>query len=208
MKKICAIISGGEFAPLDNIKNADFIIACDKGYEYAKMIGITPDLIIGDFDSFPDKLPSGIKTVTLPCEKDETDTMAAVNYAVDNGFSEIHLFCALGGRLDHLLGNLQTAAYAVKSGAFVKIFDICNEIYVFSNSRIAIPKKDGFSISLIALTDTCENVSISGSKYPLKNAILTNVSTLGISNEWVNDITVSVGDGVLAVVMSKMGEQK
>ena len=208
MKKICAIISGGEFAPLDSINSADFIIACDKGYEYAKTNGITPDLIIGDFDSFSGELPSEIKTITLPCEKDETDTMTAVKYAVNNGFSEIHLFCGLGGRLDHLLGNLQTAAFAAKAKVFVKIFDTENEIYVFSNSQISIPKKDGFSISLISLTDKCENVSISGGKYPLKNAVLTNISTLGISNEWVNSITVSAGDGILAVVMSKMGEKK
>ncbi|MBR4721160.1 MAG: thiamine diphosphokinase [Clostridia bacterium] len=206
MKKICAIISGGEFAPLENIENADFVIVCDKGYEYAKMSGITPDLIVGDFDSFSGELPKEITTVTLPCEKDETDTMAAVKYAVDSGFSEIQLFCALGGRLDHLLGNLQTAAYAAKSGVFVKIADRENESYVFSNSKISIPKKDGFSLSLISLTDKCENVSILGGKYTLDNAVLTNASTLGISNEWVNDITVSVGDGVLAVVISKMGE--
>lgn len=204
MKKTCAIISGGEFAPLDKAKKADFIIACDKGLEYANLCGIAPDLIIGDFDSFLGNLPSDIPKITLPQEKDETDTMAAMKYAVEKEFEEILLFCALGGRLDHLLGNLQTAAYAAKAGVFVKIFDNKNEIYIFSNSKISIPKKDGFSISLIALTDKCENVSISGGKYTLKNAVLTNMSTLGISNEWIDDITVTVEEGVLAVVMSEM----
>lgn len=204
MSKICAIISGGESAPLTDINTADFIIVCDKGYEYAKKEGVIPDLFIGDFDSFADEVPKDISKVTLPCEKDETDTMAAIKYAAESGFDKILLFCALGGRLDHLLGNLQTAVYAVKAGLSVKICDADNEIYVFSNSLITVPKKDGFSISLISLTDKCENVSVSGGKYTLKNATLTNASTLGISNEWIDDITVSTGDGVLAVVMSKM----
>lgn len=207
MDKVCAIISGGEFAPLSDIERADFIIACDKGYEYAKNNGIVPHLFIGDFDSFSGKTPSGLPTVTLPCEKDETDTMAAIKCAVSKGFTEILLFCALGGRLDHLLGNLGAAAYAAKAGLTVKIKDFENEIYVFSNSKIIIPKKDGFSISLISLTDNCEGVSISGGKYPLQNAVLTNVSTLGISNEWIDDITVTVKTGVLAIVMSKIKEK-
>jgi len=204
MDKICAIISGGEFSSFDGIENADFIIACDKGYEHAKSQNITPSLIIGDFDSFSGALPSEIKRITLPCEKDETDTMAAINYATSQGFNKILLLCALGGRLDHLLGNLQSAAYAAKNGATVKIKDAENEIYVFSNSEILLPKKDNFSISVISLTDRCENVSISGGKYTATNAVLTNTSTLGISNEWVDDITVSAGDGVLAIVMSKI----
>lgn len=207
MDKICAIISGGDFSPLDCIENADFIIACDKGYEYAKFQNIVPDLIIGDFDSFSGNLPNEIKKITLPCEKDETDTMAAIDYAINHGFSKIILFCALGGRLDHLLGNLQSAAYAAKNGLSVKISDENNEIFVFSNSEILLSKRENFSVSVISMTDKCENVSILGGKYTLKNAVLTNTSTLGISNEWVGDITVSVGNGILAIVMSKKSEE-
>lgn len=202
--KTCAIISGGKFAPFYGIEKADFIIVCDKGYEYAKKCGIIPDLFIGDFDSYSGELSSGLPTISLPCEKDETDTMAAMKYAVNQGFTDILLFCALGGRLDHLLGNLAASAYAANSGLTVKITDCDNEIFVFSNLEITFPKKNGFSISLISLTDKCENVNLSGGKYTLKNAVLTNASTLGISNEWTDDITASVGAGVLAVVMSRM----
>lgn len=204
MNRICAIISGGAFAPLTDIEKSEFIIACDKGYEYAKKSGIIPNLIIGDFDSFCGNLPNEIPVLKLPREKNETDTMAAIGYAVNKGFDKILLFCALGGRLDHLLGNLQAAAFAAKAGLTVKIQDENNEIYVFSNSMVSVPKRENFSISIISLTDKCENVTISGAKYALQNAVLTNASTLGISNEWNGDITVSVSDGVLAVIMSRM----
>ena len=202
--KTCAIISGGAYSQLCGIEAADFIIACDKGLCYAQKEGITPDLIVGDFDSFTGDLPQDIPVLRLPCEKDETDTMAAVDYAVGEEFEKILLFCALGARLDHLLGNLQTAAYAAKRGITVKITDCDNEIYVFSDKKLSFPKKDGFSISLIALSDSCENVTLSGGKYELENAVLTNAATLGISNEWIDDINVSVGKGVLAVVMSRL----
>jgi len=202
--KTCAIISGGAYSPLCGIEAADFVIACDKGLCYAQKEGITPDLLVGDFDSFTGDLPQDIPVLRLPCEKDETDTMAAFGYAVENKFEKILLFCALGARLDHLLGNLQTAAYAAKCGITVKITDTDNEIYVFSGKKLRFPKKEGFSISVISLSDKCENVNLSGGKYGLKNATLTNATTLGISNEWTDDITVSADSGVLAVVMSRL----
>ena len=84
MSKICAIISGGEYAPLSEIEKADFLICCDKGYAYARQNSLTPDLLIGDFDSYQAPLPDDIPTVTLPHEKDDTDTLYAVRTALQN----------------------------------------------------------------------------------------------------------------------------
>ena len=104
MKKLCAIISGGQSDDLAGIRDADFIIACDRGYAYAKEAGIRPDLLVGDFDSYRGALDKSVPVLDLPVEKDDTDTMAAVRWAVSEGFSELRLYCALGGRLDHLMG--------------------------------------------------------------------------------------------------------
>ena len=79
---------------------------------------------------------------------------------------------------------------------------------MISNTEITLKKRENRSISLISLTDKCEKVCISGAKYSLSNAVLTNSTTLGISNEWESDITVSVGNGVLAIVMSKTEQEK
>ena len=106
MKGLCAIISGGEYSPMDDIKAAEYIIACDRGYSYAKRSGIVPDLLLGDFDSYTGKLPEGAAVERLPREKDDTDTMHAVRRALELGFTRISLYCALGGRLDHTLANL------------------------------------------------------------------------------------------------------
>ena len=116
MKGLCAIISGGEYSPMDDIKAAEYIIACDRGYSYAKRSGIVPDLLLGDFDSYTGNLPEGAAVERLPREKDDTDTMHAVRRALELGFTRISLYCALGGRLDHLLANLQAASYAAERG--------------------------------------------------------------------------------------------
>ena len=82
MKQLCAIISGGQEDTLCGIEAADFIIACDRGYVYARNAGIRPDLLVGDFDSYRGALPADVPVLDLPVEKDDTDTMAAVRWAV------------------------------------------------------------------------------------------------------------------------------
>ncbi len=206
MKNRCAIISGGKFSPPEKIESCGFVIACDRGVEYALKCGITPDLIVGDFDSYKGKLPDGVPVLRLQVEKDYTDTQVAVDYAVKNGYKEIFLYCALGGRLDHLFGNIQSCVYAVKNGARVSVIDENDYIYCFGNSSLTVPVMKGRSLSVIALTDKVKNVSIDGTKYKLKDAVITNSLTIGVSNEWESDAVISAGEGVLAVILSKLGD--
>ena len=202
MSKICAIISGGNFSPLLNIENSDYIIACDKGYEYAKKAGILPNLIIGDFDSCREEPPEKIPVLSLPEEKDDTDTMSAIRYAVAHNFDELFIYCALGGRLDHTVGNIQSASYAASKGLTVRIIDSDNELCIFSDNEIIFPKRDNCSISVLSLSDKCDGVSVTGGKYKLENATVTNIFPIGISNEWTDSISVSVKTGIIAVIMS------
>ena len=112
----CVIISGGNYAPVEGVQAEDFVIACDKGYVYAEKAGVRPNLLVGDFDSYEGVLPSDLPVWRYKKEKDDTDTMIAIRYAVEQGFAQVELFCALGGRLDHLYANLQAAAFAVANG--------------------------------------------------------------------------------------------
>ena len=80
MKQHCAIISGGRFSELNGIEAADFVIACDKGVEYAARGGVLPDLLVGDFDSYHGALPEGVPVHELTVEKHDTDTMAPIRW--------------------------------------------------------------------------------------------------------------------------------
>ena len=139
MKQLCAIISGGQEDTLCGIEAADFIIACDRGYVYARNAGIRPDLLVGDFDSYRGALPADVPVLDLPVEKDDTDTMAAVRWAVSEGFAEIRLYCALGGRLDHLLGNIQSLSFACRHGAKASLYGREARLHLISNGAIALP---------------------------------------------------------------------
>lgn len=205
MKDFCAIISGGEFSSFDDISEAGFVIAVDKGYEYACEKNIQPNLLVGDFDSCKCDIDTSIPILNLPVEKDDTDTMAAIRYAIDMGYNDIVVYCALGGRLDHLLGNLQAMSFAAERGAQVTVKDSLNKMFIISNKQISIKKEEGYSLSVLSLSDICEDVCLEGLKYPLDNARLTNKFPMGISNEWSDETaTVKVGNGILLVILSKL----
>ena len=201
MSKICSIIAGGKRSKI-SLQKDTFVIACDKGFEYAKKEGISVDLFIGDLDSFKGKLPGKTRKIVLPKEKDDTDLMSAIRYAIKEDFDVINIYCALGKRFDHELANIQAAKYAVDNKAIVSIIDDENELH-FVKDKIVLPKREGWSLSVLSLTDNCKDVSIKGTKYLLKKAELSNSYPIGVSNEWESDAEISVGDGCLLVAMSK-----
>ena len=205
MSKKCLIISGGEFHPISVPQSDVFIIACDRGYDYAVRCGITPDLVVSDFDSGSLSVAEEIPVERFRSEKDDTDTMIAIRYACDHGFDEAKIVCALGGRLDHLLANLQSAVFAQKRGLQVRISCPDTEICTLMNGQIALPRKDGWSLSVFAANDCCRGICIHGAKYELSNVELTNAFPLGVSNEWAcEEVSVCVKEGILLIVESKL----
>ena len=76
MSKICSIICGAP-AGSHPEKPERLIICADKGLAHALAAGLTPDMIVGDFDSANSKPPEGIPVVRTIPEKDDTDTILA-----------------------------------------------------------------------------------------------------------------------------------
>ncbi len=202
MSNICLIISGGDFSPF-TVPEGAFVIACDRGYAYARRCGVRPDLVVGDFDSYGGEVAAGIPVRKLPVEKDDTDTVSALRCALSRGFEEITLVCALGGRLDHLLANLQAAVFAAKRGAALRIVGADTEILTLRPGSLRLPRKEGWSLSVFAAEDRCRGVSITGAKYELHDAELTNDFPLGVSNEWAAPMAeISLREGTMLIVQS------
>ena len=105
--KRCVIFTAGEQRGIERrqigLRAEDFVICCDAGYRLAEELGVTPDLLLGDFDSYTGPLPEGIPVKRYIRDKDDTDTAAAVKYALAEGYDSILLVAALGGRLEHAI---------------------------------------------------------------------------------------------------------
>lgn len=207
MKK-CIIISAGKADGYDvikdELKDAELVICADAGILHAKKLGISPDIILGDFDSYTGELPDNSQIIRLPVEKDDTDTMYAVKLALQKCCDEFVFFGALGGRLDHTTANIQTLKYLQKNGAFGRIVSENNVVFMISSSSLRIKKKEGFKLSVFAYSDICYGVTLKNVHYPLDNYTLDNTFPLGVSNEFEGEEAfVSVSDGDLLVILSR-----
>jgi len=200
----CLIVSGGDKSLLPNEKY-QYIIACDKGYQYCKELGIKPNIVLGDFDSYEGDFDETDEIITLPKEKDDTDTLYALKYAIEKGYKDIHIICALGGkRFDHLFSNIQLGNYAVNNGVDVKIIGDNENLLFIKNKSLDIAKDNNRYFSVFSLSNTSVGVDIIGAKYPLSNYVLVNSIPLGTSNEWVEEIvTINVKEGTLLIVTEK-----
>lgn len=205
--RTCLIISGGDFSFVPEDIHYDYVIACDRGYLYAGTLGIKPDIMIGDFDSLDKDLMAGddVPVKEFPVRKDDTDTMLAIKHALSEGYDHIIICCALGGRLDHTIANIQSMAYAAVNGAVCEIVSDNEYTRTFTGGVIEIPRREGFSFSLFSLSDRCTGITIKGSSYDCSNVELTGSFPLGISNKWKEDkITLEMTSGTALIVQSRL----
>lgn len=205
--KRCLIITGGDFdGPEIRYPEAQLVIACDRGYEYCCRLGLTPDIIIGDFDS-AEKPKTDIPMLTFPPEKNDTDTMLAVRYALEQQCTEIVIGCCMGGRFDHLFANLQSAVFALEHHAGAAIVSADTRITFLKEGKAVIPMRKGWSLSCFSYSDCCEHVSISGTSYEVEDITITNGFPIGISNNWnAQEAIFQIGSGILMIVESKLKE--
>lgn len=203
--KRCMIIAGSPDFMKSEPLPGDFVIACDRGYEHARAAGIKVDLIVGDMDSCQLEPDSEIPIIRLPREKDETDTVFAMNYAQTRGFTDFLILGALGGRLDHTLANLQATASLSEKGCNCRILDEKTTILMVSNGRIMVPFQPSYSLSVFSFTDNCSGVTVNGVKYSLQDATLNSRFPLGISNEWDGEeAVIGIEEGTLMIVLSRI----
>jgi len=177
----------------------DLVLCADGGWEIALRAGIEPDLVIGDFDS--SEKPEGVEVQVHPVMKDDTDTMLCLREGLRRGYDRFLIVGGMGGRLDHTLANLQSMAFAKRYGADAEMCDGHTWCTVLENEERTIPCAPGH-MSVFALSDVCEGVSIRGAKYELENGRLTNCFPLGVSNTFEGrEVTVRVRKG-MALVMT------
>lgn len=205
--KLCHIFAGGDITDLNfiDIQQEDMIICADRGYKYVKELGISPDIIVGDFDSYDSDLPEEIEIHRSIPEKDDTDTMLALKLAIERGADYVKIYGALGGRFDHTVANIQTLKYASEHGCTAEICNSDNIIMLQEHGEREYNAMKGWYFSVFAYSPEILIAELSGVKYPLENAVITNTFPLGVSNEITAEKAIlCIKKGTALVVRSKM----
>ena len=210
------IISGGciddTFATEWLKKNEyDCMIAADSGMNFLHRNGLVPDIIAGDFDSveieslqhFQDL--NNVQVIKLNPMKDDTDTEFVIREAIRRGATEIIVLGATGTRLDHVLANVNLLGIGLEENVSIELVDAHNRIRMIDDS-LEIEKSNQFGsfISILPVKGDAKGVTLKGMKYPLQDADIACFSSLGISNEIVEDVArISVKQGVLLIIESR-----
>lgn len=189
-------------------KGAKLIIAADSGARHCKNFHVTPDLLLGDFDSvretdYAHYAAAGVEIVRFPAEKDFTDSELAVDVAAKRGCSKVILLGAQGTRLDHSLSNLFLLRVLLDKGIEGILADEYNEVRLV-HDRIVLEREEGISVSLMPLQGDVTGITTSGLYYPLEDATLKVGASRGVSNKFTQDVAqVTVKEGYLLVIKSR-----
>lgn len=180
------------------------IFCADGGTVYALDLGLKPDVVIGDFDSLRKQRVESLKKQNIQmkafsAEKDETDSELVLQYAIEQGFTELIIFGWMGTRFDHVFADLTLFAEQ-KRDIQITIVEPEQTIYIVKSS-ISLSGKKGEYVSLIPFKGDVSGVSTKGLKWKLNNEILYFGKTRGISNEFIGKtVTISIKRGVLLVI--------
>lgn len=202
MKK-CVIFCAAECDGLPLPLNpGDHVIAADGGLKHTEKYGISPDEILGDFDSLGYTPADGR---VFPVEKDDTDAMLAVRRGLDLGYREFILCGSLDGpRLDHTIANFQTLQFLCDHGAWGYLVGRDYLVTAVKNSALHFPAGLEGTISVFCLGGDATGVTLTGLYYPLENGTLTAGFPLGVSNHFTGaEATVSVEKGSLLVLWDR-----
>ena len=203
-KMRCVIISGSPDTNVEEIKSLctsdDFIVCADSGYSFAKKAGLTPNLIIGDFDSLKEELPQNTEVVKLNTHKDDTDTEHCVMECIRRGYKDFLLLGSIGGRTDHTFANIATLAFLSEYDYNGIARNNGEEIRILKEGSYEMNNKKGLIFSVFPYGCESVNVTYKGAEYMLNNKTLTYNVSRGISNVFVDDeaeITINRGRAIL-----------
>ena len=214
----CILVCAGDFTLMPVKKEEeDLVIAVDAGMGYCQLLQLVPDVIIGDFDSASKenldwaedwKQQGEMQTeraralIKLPCEKDDTDTMAAIKYGFEKGYTDFRIYGAMGGRMDHYFAKIQALVYIKHHGGVGYLLDGTGMVMIAENEELAF--KEGLEgiFSMFSLTAKSRGVTIKGMKYEVEDVTITNDFPIGVSNEFTGEASsVSVKDGTLVCMI-------
>ena len=188
-------------------EKGDLVIAADAGYLTAKKMGITPAILLGDFDTLGEEnIPDGIECLRVPAEKNDTDTQLAVRVAIERGAGEIVIVGGLGGRIDHTLSTLailEDLWERKNDRIFAILTDGKNRVRFIRSSGTILPRSQYRFFSLIAADPLVKGITLDGCKYPLKNGRISRRNQWAVSNEITgNCALIEIGRGGVWVIES------
>ncbi|MER8699216.1 thiamine diphosphokinase [Mesorhizobium sp. M1273] len=195
------ILLGGDLIRtplLDRQVEGSRVIAADAGIGHARMLGLRPELWVGDFDSVPAELPEDLAAVprqVFPAEKDKTDGELAIAAALERGATSLVLAGAFGGkRTDHIFLHLALSVRLAEGGTEVLLTSGAQEGIPLLPGKTGFDYADGTLFSVLGFSDLA-GLTVTGAKWPLDHVEVAFGSSLTISNEVRGRLEIALAGG-------------
>lgn len=182
----------------NEIEQANLIIGADSGAHTIIGHGFTPDIVIGDLDSFHYANHEGMNVLHDP-DQETNDLEKALAYALTKGATDCVVLGTLGKRIDHTVKNLSVLKkFNKKFSTIVYRDDYGDTGLITSPYSVKLPV--GTVVSFMPLSGKATNITTKGVLYPLFGESLEIGGRDGTSNTTTEEImSVTFDDGDLAV---------
>ena len=183
---------------------ADHVIGADSGLDHARVLGLSPTVLVGDLDSISAEglhwaHQHDVVIEEHPTDKNETDLELALAAACRLG-DEVIVVDGRLGRFDHAVGNL----FLLGSDRWADVAITA----VLGGSRLTVVRghrelrgRPGDVVSLFPVGGPARGVTTEGLRWPLDRAELLPGSSLGTSNVFdESQATVEVAQGVVYAI--------
>ena len=183
MKGTCYIVGAGDMTPRGlEPQDGDLLIAADGGYHALRRMGLRPDLVIGDMDSYQGQIV-GVPLLRFPVRKDDTDLSLALKLGKSKGYRRFKIYGASGGqREDHFIAALQLMGGWSEKGFSLQLITPGYTIYALTDSCLLISSNPKYTVSIFSHSALSLGVTLKGLNYEAENINLSHGLPLGVSN--------------------------
>ncbi len=193
--KTVLLVAGGRPPAVNWLRQAARgreIWCADRGIAVCRRAGVAPHWLLGDHDSAAPEdwrwaEEAGARTATFPADKDLTDTQLAlqrIKAAHPTAF--VLLTGALGGRFDHLFSALYSLTGSGLTGCLADEKEAVFCLDGADSVTLRFTAKP-LALSLLPLTPAAEGVTLTGVRWPLRDAALTQREPYAVSNRPESD---------------------
>ena len=205
------VVAGGDAVPAAVgavLPTGALVVAADSGIDQALALGLRVDIAVGDFDSVSTEgldavVAQGAVVDRHPAAKDKTDLELALAVAIGQRPAEIVVVGGYGGRIDHLVANVELLATPDLAGFRVTAHWATATVHVLrGGDELTIEAAPGALLSLVPVHGAAGGVWTDGLRYPLARERLAAGSTRGVSNVVERaQARIGLDEGTLLVVL-------
>ncbi|MXV38621.1 thiamine diphosphokinase [Flavobacteriaceae bacterium Ap0902] len=201
MQKAFLLINGNPPENLPSLKKYGKIYCTDGAYAHLIENHVLPDVVVGDFDSFPVGSISKEVKVIENLDQDYTDFYKCLEVIKQAGYDMVDVYGSTGTEHDHFLGNL-TTALMFKEKLQLTFYDDYSKFF-FSEKHAKLQNVKNRIISLYPFPKAT-GVQSKGLFYPLNGMNLDMTSKIGTRNHAIKDeVEITYEEGELLLFISQ-----